>query len=108
MTEIRVVNRRKVVFPESQLVVGNRHVLREEVLPLLDSDDVEEVVVDVSKITYVDASGLGVVVSLSRRARNMAKKLVLLDPGYDIITVLELVGLSGVVNVETSVSAGAE
>jgi anti-anti-sigma factor len=51
------------------------------------------VVVDLSAVTFMDASGLGVLVGAARSARNEGRDLVLRDPSSSALRVLQVTGM---------------
>ena len=60
-----------VVGVDGQLIVGNRQELKQKVLDALESGG-RKFVVDFTKTGYIDSSGLGVLVSLSKKIREQA------------------------------------
>ena len=54
-----------VVDVEGQLIVGNRQELKQKVLEELEGGE-RKFVIDFSNTGYIDSSGLGVLVSLSK------------------------------------------
>ena len=65
---------RIVVGVPGQLVVGNRQDLKQQVLDELEGG-VRNFLIDFRRTGYVDSSGLGVLVSLSKKVREQAGEL---------------------------------
>ena len=63
-----------VVDVEGQLIVGNRQELKQKVLEQLENGD-RKFVIDFSNTGYIDSSGLGVLVSLSKKIREQGGEL---------------------------------
>src|SRR2546423_12182120 len=63
-----------IVGVEGQLIVGNRQELKQKVLEALESGS-RKFVIDFSKTGYIDSSGLGVLVSLSKKIREQGGEL---------------------------------
>ena len=61
-----------------QLIVGNRQLLKEQVLDQLERGD-RKFIVDFSKTDYIDSSGLGVLVTLSKKIREQGGQLSLVS-----------------------------
>ena len=57
-----------VVKVEGQMVVGNRQELKDLVFAALDKGD-RRILIDFSQTGYIDSSGLGALVSISKRVR---------------------------------------
>ena len=81
-----------VIDVEGQLIVGNRQTLKRTVL-----DEVErgkrKFVVDFSNTSYIDSSGLGVLVSLSKKISEQGGELRLAGLNEDLRTLFELTKL---------------
>ena len=75
-----------------QLIVGNRQLLKEQVLDRLERGD-REFIVDFSKTDYIDSSGLGVLVTLSKKIREQGGQLSLASLSDDLRTLFELTKL---------------
>ncbi len=63
-----------VVDVDGQLIVGNRQELRQKVLDELERGG-RKFLVDFTETGYIDSSGLGVLVSLSKKIREMGGEL---------------------------------
>ena len=81
-----------VVSVEGELVVGNRRELKDAVLGRLDEGD-RKFLVDFADASYIDSSGLGVLVSLSKKIREQGGELRLASLNEDLRTLFELTKL---------------
>lgn len=81
-----------VVTVDGQLIVGNRQELKQQVLDALDGG-ARKFVVDFSRTGYIDSSGLGVLVSLSKKIREHGGDLRLAGLNDDLQTLFELTKL---------------
>ncbi len=81
-----------VVDVEGQLIVGNRQELKQKVLEELE-DGARKFVVDFTNTGYIDSSGLGVLVSLSKKIREQGGELRLASLNEDLRTLFELTKL---------------
>ncbi len=81
-----------VVGVDGQLIVGNRQELKQKVLDALEAGD-KKFVIDFSKTGYIDSSGLGVLVSLSKKIREQGGDLRLAGLNEDLQTLFELTKL---------------
>jgi anti-sigma B factor antagonist len=77
---------------EGQLIVGNRQELKQQVLDQLESGD-RKFVIDFANTGYIDSSGLGVLVSLSKKIREQGGELRLSSLNEDLRTLFELTKL---------------
>ena len=81
-----------VIGVDGQLIVGNRHDLKSKVMEAVDAGD-KRFVVDFAQTGYIDSSGLGVLVSLAKRVREVGGDLVLANLNEDLRTLFELTKL---------------
>lgn len=81
-----------VVDVEGQLIVGNRQELKQKVLDDLENGE-RKFLIDFAQTGYIDSSGLGVLVSLSKKIREHGGELRLADLNDDLQTLFELTKL---------------
>ena len=81
-----------VVDVEGQLIVGNRQELKQKVLEELEGGE-RRFVIDFQETGYIDSSGLGVLVSLSKKIREQGGELRLSSLNEDLRTLFELTKL---------------
>ncbi len=81
-----------VIDVEGQLIVGNRQELKQKVLDELENGE-RRFVVNFSETGYIDSSGLGVLVSLSKKIREHDGELRLASLNEDLRTLFELTKL---------------
>jgi len=81
-----------VVEVEGELVVGNRQAFKDAVLESLDRGD-RKFLIDFEDAGYVDSSGLGVLVSLSKKIREEGGDLRICGLNEDLRTLFELTKL---------------
>jgi anti-sigma B factor antagonist len=81
-----------LVEVEGQLIVGNRQELKQQVLEQLETGD-RKFVIDFANTGYIDSSGLGVLVSLSKKIREQGGELRLSSLNEDLRTLFELTKL---------------
>jgi anti-sigma B factor antagonist len=81
-----------VVAVDGQLIVGNRQELKQVVLDALEAG-ARKFVVDFARTGYIDSSGLGVLVSLSKKIREQGGDLRLAGLNEDLQTLFELTKL---------------
>lgn len=93
-----------VVTVDGQLIVGNRHELKQKVTDALESGE-RKFLIDFTKTGYIDSSGLGVLVSLSRRIREAEGDLRLAGLNEDLRTLFELTKLDTLFNIADTSSA---
>ena len=77
---------------DGQLIVGNRQELKQRVLDALEAGD-RKFLIDFTRTGYIDSSGLGVLVSLSKKIRDEGGDLRLAGLNEDLKTLFELTKL---------------
>ena len=81
-----------VVEVDGQLIVGNRHELKDMIQAALDRGE-RKLLVDFSRTGYIDSSGLGSLVSISKRIREATGELRLAGLNDDLRSLFELTKL---------------
>ena len=81
-----------VLDVEGQLIVGNRQELKQKVLEELEGGE-RRFLIDFDRTGYIDSSGLGVLVSLSKKIREQGGELRLANLNEDLRTLFELTKL---------------
>ncbi len=81
-----------LVQVEGQLIVGNRQELKELVQAALEKGD-RRLLIDFSRTGYIDSSGLGALVSISKRIRETGGELRLSGLNDDLRSLFELTKL---------------
>ncbi|MDH5235229.1 MAG: STAS domain-containing protein [Gemmatimonadota bacterium] len=81
-----------VIEVDGQLIVGNRQELKQRVLDEAEAG-ARKVLVDFANAGYIDSSGLGVLVSLAKRMRELGGDLRLANLNDDLQTLFELTKL---------------
>ncbi len=81
-----------VVEVTGQLIVANRQELKDDVLKLLDAGS-RKFLIDFRDTAYIDSSGLGVLVSLSKKIREKGGEIRLSNLNEDLRTLFELTKL---------------
>jgi anti-sigma B factor antagonist len=90
-----------VIDVEGQLIVGNRQELKQKVLEELENG-AQKFLIDFSSTGYIDSSGLGVLVSLSKKIREQGGELRLANLNEDLRTLFELTKLDTLFNIADS------
>ena len=90
--EVRKQGDVTVINVEGQLIVGNRQELKQKILDALEAGD-RKFLIDFTRTGYIDSSGLGVLVSLSKKVRDQGGDLRLAGLNEDLKTLFELTKL---------------
>ena len=81
-----------IVEVEGQLIVGNRQELKATIQQALDKGE-GKLLVDFAKTGYIDSSGLGALVSISKKVREQGGELRLSGLNEDLRSLFELTKL---------------
>lgn len=81
-----------LVHVEGQLIVGNRQELKAGVSEALDHGE-RRFVIDFSRTGYIDSSGLGALVSISKKVREQGGELRLSGLNEDLRSLFDLTKL---------------
>lgn len=75
------------------------------------SENVQAIMADLSKVRFIDSTGIGFLVSINSRMKDMEKKFYLLRPSEQVCKTLELVRLISfftIINDESEAAAQAD
>lgn len=90
-----------IIDVEGQLIVGNRQELKQKVLEELEEGE-RKFLIDFADTGYIDSSGLGVLVSLSKKIREKGGELRLANLNEDLRTLFELTKLDTLFQIAAS------
>lgn len=90
--DVSTLNDVTVIDVQGQLIVGNRQELKQKVLEELEGG-ARKFLIDFSRTAYIDSSGLGVLVSLSKKIREQGGELRLANLNDDLRNLFELTKL---------------
>ena len=93
-----------VVTVDGQLIVGNRQELKQKITEALEAGE-RKFLIDFTNTGYIDSSGLGVLVSLSRKIREADGELRLAGLNEDLRTLFELTKLDSLFSIADSTAA---
>ncbi|EGW39412.1 STAS domain-containing protein [Desulfosporosinus sp. OT] len=74
---IKVSGNQATVFLNDKIYVSDAALLRVDLLELIDQG-ITELRIDLSKLTYIDSSGLGTLVSINKRTKEKKGRLILI------------------------------
>jgi anti-sigma B factor antagonist len=98
---------RSVIAVTGELDIGTAPALRESLLRLLEREDVPDVVIDGSGVTFVDSSGLAVLLMGSRRWTAEERGFALRAPSTTLARLIDLAGVGRAFPLEEPGSDGA-
>ena len=96
-----------VVSVDGQLIVANRNDLKDTILESLESD-ASKFVIDFTSTGYIDSSGLGVLVSISKKIREAHGELRLAGLNEDLQMLFELTKLDTLFSIRDTTEAALE
>lgn len=84
---------RTTVKLSGELDIASAPDLRERLLAILSRGTLTQLILDLSKLQFIDSSGVAVLVNTDRRARLLGCTLILLAPQPPVSRVLQICGL---------------
>jgi len=87
-----------IVRIDGQLIVGNRQELKTLIQDGLDKGE-RKFLIDCSQTGYIDSSGLGVLVSLAKRVRELGGELRIAGLNEDLRSLFELTKLDSLFHI---------
>lgn len=96
-----------VLSVEGELVVGNRQEFKQRILDAI-TDGQRRFVIDFTDAHYVDASGLGVLVSIQKHVRAAGGSVMLAGLNEDLVILFELTRLTTVFQIADTLERALE
>jgi anti-sigma B factor antagonist len=90
-----------VVAVAGEIDVYTSPSLQERLVEVL-KDETSSIVLDLSQVTFLDSTGLGVLITALKRCRSAGGDLVLVTAQANVLKVLEITGLNDVFQVRDS------
>jgi len=84
-----------VLVFNSDIEVSGMKKMKEELLTTVENND-KDIVIDLSKVNYLDSSGIGVLINISKILKGKGKSLKLINVTEQISRILELSSLNEV------------
>ncbi|MDP3385861.1 MAG: STAS domain-containing protein [Eubacteriales bacterium] len=82
------------IVPVGDLDIVNSKAFKEEVLKLMEEN--QEILIDGEKLDYMDSTGLGVLISLYKKAKSSNSKIYLTNLKPNIYKLFDITGLNNV------------
>lgn len=67
--------------------------MKKEINTVVDDEEIESLVLDMSKVTHMDSSGIALIANLQKKMKTAGSKFALLNVTNDIMAVLRLSSL---------------
>ncbi len=93
--KIKEIDNGYLIEADEEIEIYNNHNIKSEIFNLIDLG-INNIVIDLSKVKYIDSSGLGVLISALKKLKQIGGKLILLAPTKEIQEILKLTNLSKV------------
>jgi anti-sigma B factor antagonist len=106
-SKTRSANGVTVVRVDGQLIVGNRQELKALIQDALEQGD-RRFVIDCANTGYIDSSGLGALVTISKKVRESGGELRLAALNDDLRSLFELTKLDVLFRIAPTVDAAIE
>jgi anti-anti-sigma factor len=91
-----------VLHVSGELDIGSSAVLRQHLLSLLADEDVGDVALDLSGVTFLDSSGLAVLLMGARRWAAGGNTLAVREPSAVVQRIIDLTGVRQAFSIESA------
>ncbi|WP_027186099.1 STAS domain-containing protein [Desulfovibrio inopinatus] len=95
MEKLNVCNKNgaAIIDYEGEITIEITPEIKQVISEVIENNDVSAVVLDLSRVSFMDSSGIGFLVSCNTRLQNAGKELFLYRPSSQVCKTLELVQL---------------
>lgn len=91
--EYRDLGKHKIISVDGEVDLYNVGELKKAIFDVIDDDEAESLVIDMSKINYMDSSGIGALVAGKKKMKANDGKFGLLSITEDVLNILKLATL---------------
>ncbi len=89
----KTIGNHKVFELVGSLDIYSASKMKKEINSILDEEEIESLVLDMSKVTHMDSSGIALLANLQKKMKTEGSKFALLKVTNDIMAVLKLSSL---------------
>jgi len=90
----------KYIIPDDELTISNFRIFQNEILAIVDLG--KDIVIDFTNVTYIDSSGIGVIVNTFKKANTIYKtKTHCINVGARVLETLSMLHLDNYISVNT-------
>ena len=89
-----------IIFPNGEIDHHATKSLREEIDLKIFSERPQRIVFDFSRTSFMDSSGLGLILGRYRRAKEIGAVLEIVNPGEKIYRILEMAGIDKMISIK--------
>lgn len=92
---------------EGEIVFEKSNQLKEQAKKMLNDREITRLIVDLSRVSFIDSSGVGMLISLFKNIRERGGRMVLTSSSENVNKVLDLTRLDQIMEVYDNIE-GAE
>ena len=92
-----------IIAPEGEIVFENSNPLKEETKTKIKREDIENLIIDLSSVSYLDSSGIGYIISIFKFMRQREGEMVITNLNSKVKRVCELTKLNDIIGIYESV-----
>lgn len=98
LRDLVIENNKAILKFDGEIIFDNSNQLKEEAKKLLDQkQEVDTLIIDLSKVDYIDSSGVGVILSLFKFMREKDGSLAVAEPNEKIKRVFDVTKLAEII-----------
>ncbi|MCR9142787.1 MAG: STAS domain-containing protein [bacterium] len=90
----------RILILKGKLVLHNVEQFRDEFLKIVEQDR-KNIHFNIKGLSFIDSSGMGLLITLNRKLQAGQRELVIVQPGEAIQKILHIAGLDKVFNVQS-------
>ncbi len=98
----RIENEICIVKAPGQLTLSSPIQFKKDVMPLFDNPEINGMVINCEGVSFIDSYGIGVIVSMFKRAKEIEKKFALSNLSKHHIKLFAMTGLDEVIDIVDS------
>ncbi|MFW5795040.1 MAG: STAS domain-containing protein [Bacillota bacterium] len=112
MTDVKlsyeVLEDRNILKVDGKIIFENSNQVKEKVKEIIKEKEFNNLIIDLSSTSYLDSSGIGVILSLFKFMRDNDGKLILVNPNQKVNRVFEMTKLKQILDIYNDINKAIE
>ncbi|MFW5873581.1 MAG: STAS domain-containing protein [Bacillota bacterium] len=93
---------------DGEVIFENSNQVKEEAKEIIKEKEINHLIIDLSSTTYLDSSGIGVILSLFKFMRDSNGKLIIANPNDKVKRVFEVTKLNQILDIYNDINKAIE
>lgn len=93
---------------DGEVIFNNSNQVKEEAKEIIKENEINKLIIDLTSTSYLDSSGIGVILSLFKFMRDKSGKLLIANPNEKVKRVFEVTKLNQILDIYSDLNKAIE